>query len=230
MSQAAPEILVYPTREALAAGLAGRLADRLRQRVEQTGRARIAVPGGTTPGPMLSRLGAAGLPWQAVTVTLTDERRVPTSDPRSNRRLLGETLLAGRAAAATFVPLYDGGAEPGESLAATAAALERLALPLDLAVLGLGTDLHTASLFPGAPGLEAALAPDAPAAVATVQPGSGEPRITLPARVLAAAGERHILIAGADKRAALERAVSIGDPRAAPVCALLDGALVHFAE
>jgi len=227
------QMVEYPSREALMRRFADRLADRLRALVSQKGRASIAVPGGTTPAPMLTRLGEADLPWEKIAVTLTDERWVPVSSPRSNQRLLGETLFKGAAAAAEFAPLYSGAPDPETGLGAVQTTLRQIILPLDLAVLGMGADMHTASLFPGAVGLEEALSPDAPPAVAIRAPkgqgGADEPRITLSAPVLAAA-EKHILIAGADKRAALEKALTLNDPRLAPVCAVLDGATVHYAD
>lgn len=224
-----PSIREYPSREDLATALADLLAVALGATVAARGRARLAVPGGTTPGPMLSLLGAADVPWERVVVTLTDERWVPVSSPRSNQRLLAETLFAGPAAAAEFLPLYGGTAEPAQSLDAVNAGLEGGALPLDVAVLGMGADMHTASLFPGAVGLEAALAPDAPAAVAIIAAGAEEPRITLSARAINTAPARHLMITGAEKLAALHAAVAAGDPHEAPVRAVLDGATVHYA-
>lgn len=225
-----PKVVEYPSRDALAKSLAELLAERLRALITLNGQARIAVPGGTTPGTMLTHLGEAVLPWDCVTVTLTDERWVPTSSPRSNQRLLSETLFRGAAAAATFVPLYGGTAETFGSLDSVAQGVAQTTLPLDIAVLGMGADMHTASLFPGAVGLEAALAPDAPAVVVIKAAGAEEPRVTLSAQVLRNAGERHILIAGSDKRAALERALAVDDTREAPVRAVLDDATVHYAE
>ncbi|MEC9432596.1 MAG: 6-phosphogluconolactonase [Pseudomonadota bacterium] len=224
-----PEIETYPTREALMEGLADRLAARLRA-LTAAGRARIAVPGGTTPAPMLTRLGAAALPWERVAVTLTDERWVPPSSDRSNQKLLAGTLFAGAAAAAEFVPLYGGAGEPDDALGPVAASLSSLCLPLDIAVLGMGEDMHTASLFPGAVGLAAALAPDAPPVAVIRAAGAGEPRVTLTAPVLAGAGERHVLIAGAGKRAALDRALATAETADAPIRAVLAGAVVHYAD
>ncbi|PTW62999.1 6-phosphogluconolactonase [Breoghania corrubedonensis] len=225
-----PKIIEYPSREALSEGVAGLVARRLRTLVDERGIARIAVPGGTTPGAMLERLGRERLDWEKVVVTLTDERWVPTTEPRSNQKLLAETLFAGPAAAATFSPLYGGTAEPAGSLPAVAAGLEQTALPLDIAVLGMGADMHTASLFPGSVGLHEALAEDAPVVVAIRTGDQPEPRVTLSARVLRGAGERHILITGTAKREALQRALAATDPLQAPIRAVLEGATVHFAE
>lgn len=223
------EIVEYPSREALMRKLADRLAGRLKVLTSEKGRASLAVPGGSTPGPMLTALGEADLPWEHIAVTLTDERWVPASSPRSNQRLLAETLFKGAAAAAEFAPLYGGTAEPEGGLSSVEATLSQIILPLDMAVLGMGADMHTASLFPGAVGLAEALAPDAPPAVAIRAPGADEARITLSAPVLSAA-ERHLLITGREKRDALEAALKLSDPKDAPVLAVLDGATVHYAE
>lgn len=211
-----PQVTRYPDGAACAQALATRVAELLRQGLAARGRAALAVPGGTTPGPFLTLLGQADLDWARVAVTLTDERQVPLDDPRSNQRLLAQTLFAGPAAAAEFVPLL------GADLGAICASLHNILLPLDVAVLGMGEDMHTASLFPGALGLAAALAPDAPAAVAIQAPGAPEPRVTLSAAVLRAAPHRFLLITGAAKAAALARAATLPIHQA-PVRAVLDG-------
>lgn len=220
----------YASRDALAEGLAQLLAAKLSEIAADQGHASIALPGGTTPGPTLAHLSRATLKWETITVTLTDERWVPATSPRSNERLLRETLLRGPAAAARFVPLYVATAAPEAGLETVRARLVATALPLDIAVLGMGADCHTASLFPGTSGLERALAADAPAALAITAPGTEEPRVTLSARVLAAARERHILIEGGEKRAALDRALAVDDQKEAPILALLEGARVHYAD
>ena len=198
-------------RRALARLLADEIAAVLDAAIRSTGRATLAVPGGTTPAAFLSALGSQALDWAAVAVTLTDERCVPADHPRSNRRLLDDTLFAGRARAARFVALDD------------AQALSAL-LPLDACGLGMGEDWHIASLFPGADRLDEALSPECGTpALRLCAPGAPEERITLTAPALTGAGQCFVLIHGAEKRAALDRARTAAGPSDAPVRLVLDG-------
>jgi 6-phosphogluconolactonase len=214
-------LIEHASRAEQAQALASAVAADLQSVLQARGVARLAVPGGTTPGPFLTLLGAAPVDWDRIAVTLTDERWLPTSSDRSNQRLLGETLFAGPAAAAEFVPLYGATHDPADSIDAIHASLKRIALPLDVIVLGMGEDMHTASLFPGADRLAAALSDDAPPAMALRAPGAGEARVTLTAPVIRGAGKAYLLIQGAAKRAALDKAAGarIED---APVRVVLD--------
>lgn len=217
----------YTSREALMAGLAATIAGELRARLEK-GAATLSVPGGTTPGPVFDALAQEDLDWSRVAVLLNDERWVGEDSPRSNTRLLKERLLVGRAAKARLVPLYAPTATPEESL-------DRLAegivphLPITSLLLGMGADMHTASLFPGADKLTQALSGNAPVLMALRAEAAGEPRITLTAPVLKRAEHIHILITGAEKRAAYERALTL-PPDLAPVACVLPQATVHWAD
>jgi 6-phosphogluconolactonase len=221
----------YPDRDALMQGLADRVAQGLRAALAASGRATLAVPGGTTPGPFLSRLARAELDWAAVTVIPTDERVVPEDSDRSNLRLIRETLLRDAASRARLVGFL--GTDPAAP--AGLALRERLApfLPIDVLVLGMGADMHTASLFPGAPELADALAEDAPPAIAIRPSGQPEARLTLTARVLRSAAATHILITGPEKKAALETALTEGPTAKAPIRAVLTSTstvTVHYAD
>ena len=198
-------------RDALARLLAGEVAALLEAAIRRKGRAALAVPGGATPAAFMTALGTHALDWTAVAVTLTDERCVPVGHPRSNRRLVEGTLFAGRARAARFVALDD---EP---------ALSSL-LPLDACVMGMGEDLHVASLFPGADRLKEALSAQCGTPALRLRaPGLPEERITLTTRALTGPAGRYLLIHGAKKRAALDRARAAVDPARAPVRLVLDG-------
>ncbi|KAF0170874.1 MAG: 6-phosphogluconolactonase [Rhodobacteraceae bacterium] len=222
------KFVAYPDRELLMLALADVIASELAETLNAQGRASFSVPGGTTPGPVFDILSGVGLDWANVAVFLNDERWVGEDSPRSNTRLLRERLLVDKAAAATLVPLYAEAAEPEAVLGALAEGIEPH-LPISVLLLGMGTDMHTASLFPGADRLADALASNAPVLLPMRAEAAGEPRITLTAPVLAGAMHIHILITGAEKRAAIEAAAGL-TALEAPVRVVLDNATVHWAE
>lgn len=218
----------YPDREFLMLGLANVIAGQLADFLRREGKATLSVPGGTTPGPIFDTLSGVDIDWSNVAVILNDERWVPESSDRSNARLVRERLLRGRAAQARLIPLYAPAETPEEMLAALEDGLKPY-LPISVLLLGMGADMHTASLFPGADRLEEALSSSAPILLPMRAEAAGEPRVTLTAPVLRAAFNIHILITGDEKRAALERAMTLSTAEA-PVRAVLDNATVHWAE
>ena len=222
------KLVEYPDSEMMMIDLGNTLAGALENALLSQDRVSFAVPGGTTPGPIFDVLcGANHLDWSRIYVMLTDERWVPENSERSNTRLLRKRLLVGAAAAAQYVPLYGGTDTPEQSLAALEDGL-RPCLPVSVMLLGMGADMHTASIFPGADKLDEALTGDS-LLVPMRAPGAPEPRITLSAKVLQGAMSRHIVIKGLEKREALERAQSLS-PHDAPIAAVLAGSTVHWAE
>ncbi len=220
------EFIEYPDREMLALSLASKLAGQLSQHLRVSDSASLCVPGGTTPAPVFEMLSASELDWSRVTVMLNDERWVDGQNPRSNSRLLHQHLLRDKAQAAQYLDLYTGDATPDEAVPALTEAVASH-LPITVLLLGMGNDMHTASLFPSASETVLALAPDA-APVMAIHSVKDEPRITLTASALRGAINTHLLITGADKRAALERAQKL-DPTEAPIREFLGDITVHWA-
>lgn len=223
------QLETYPDREMLHLQLANLIASELADSLRREGRATLSVPGGTTPGPVFDTLSGVDIDWANVSVVLNDERWVPEDSPRSNTRLLRERLLRGRALQARLLPLYVAGYETPE---AAVPALEdglRPHLPISVLLLGMGEDMHTASLFPGSDRLAEALGPTPRLILPMRAEAAAEPRVTLTAPVLRGALRVHVMITGAAKRAALERAATL-PPEQAPIRAVLDQAVVHWAE
>ncbi|MCX7559838.1 6-phosphogluconolactonase [Sulfitobacter sp. F26204] len=220
-------LIEYADREMLNMNVANVLASELRKCLTMHDHASFAVPGGTTPGPIFELMSTVELDWSRVRVMLTDERWVAETNSHSNARLVKKTLLNGLAAQAQFIPYYREGLTAAEGAAEVAPTLAG-DLPISLLLLGMGGDMHTASLFPCDPELAQALAPDAPLLCPATPTSQDTTRVTLPLHVLQGAMSIHLAIFGEHKRAALERAQSL-PPEEAPVGAVLTNATVHWA-
>ena len=221
------QLTSYETASEMMQSLSVQIASQLSAAIGLRGRACLAVPGGSTPGPLFDLLNKAELDWANVTVMLTDERWVPTDSARSNTGLIKNRLLVNAARAAQYIALY---AEGFDHVLGARTLSKQVApnLPIDVVVLGMGADMHTASLFPGAPELSFAQNELADAVMPMVPVGSDlEPRVTLSARVLEMARQTHVLILGYEKKAALAQAQTLS-PVEAPIAQFLPNATVHW--
>ncbi|MGE0281892.1 MAG: 6-phosphogluconolactonase, partial [Rhizobiaceae bacterium] len=170
----------FASRDELAAGLAATVAGALSEAIEDSGTATLAVSGGSTPRKFFEALARIDIDWSNVTVLPVDERFVPETSDRSNARLIKEKLLQGPAAAARFVPLFAPNMDVGDAAREADDHVGRLGVPLDVVILGMGNDGHTASFFPDARELDALLDAKAAALVLPVHATSaGEDRLTL---------------------------------------------------
>lgn len=209
-----------------AAALAEDFAAGLRAGIEARGLASAALSGGRSPVPFLHALAALPLRWDKVCLTLVDERWVDPAGPNSNEALLRHHLLGGLAAAARFEGLKTTQPEPALAVAERSAALAALPQPFDAILLGMGEDGHTASLFPGTPGLAAALDPRGSARlVAIPAPASGFARLSFTLAALLDARQLYLQIQGPAKRRVYERARTGADP-ALPISLLLNNGRV----
>jgi 6-phosphogluconolactonase len=200
---------IFEARETLAENLARDVAEELARAIEAKGRATLAVSGGTTPKLFFEKLSEMDIAWPRVSVTLVDERQVPETSERSNARLVRMHLLKNRAAAAAFIPLA--GNPEAEK-----------APPFDVAVLGMGSDGHTASFFPGGDRLKEALDPaSGKRLIEMTAPGAGEPRLTFTLPMLEQAGRLALHIEGAEKQQVLRKALAEGPAEDMPVRAVL---------
>lgn len=214
--------------EAAARALADDVSARLARTVADTGRASLVVSGGRSPVAFFNALSDIALAWDRITITLADERWVAADDEASNERLLRQHLLRGRAASANFIPLKNAATTPEEALAERGAALATVLPGADVLVLGMGDDGHTASLFPDAAGIDAALDPQAAPALVAMHPTlAPHARISLNLAALVAARHAVLLLTGSTKREVLARACPAGLLDALPAKPLPIAALWH---
>lgn len=199
----------FDNRHALAAGLAERVARGLSRAISRQGSAVLALSGGTTPTLFFEHLSQQDISWEKVTVTLVDERQVDETSSRSNAKLVKVSLMQNMAKVARFVPLYQ-----------NHNAAEQLVL--DVVVLGMGEDGHTASFFPAGDNLSEALNYKTSAAIITMQaPAAGEPRLTFTLPALLKAKVICLHIEGQKKQTVLEMALAGTDMMQMPIRAVL---------
>lgn len=192
----------------------------LAQAIAEEGEALLAVSGGRSPQPLLERLAREPIDWSRVTVVVVDERAVGLRHPLSNTAAIRDWLLRDRALGADlriFVPDNAETLDP-ERLAREANAQFPMARRITVALLGIGADGHFASIFPDMTDLEAAIDPESALTYMPVclhKPPSEAPvdRVSLSLACLLRARCLVLPIAGATKVAALERALTMPDPR-----------------
>ena len=212
----------FEHRQQLEAALCGHICERLQQGIEQRGQALLVVSGGRTPAALFQRLSEQPLEWNRVLITLADERWVPPEHPDANERTVREHLLQKRAADARFVSLLSPAVTPEEGQAEIEQRLRQLPELIDLAILGMGEDGHTASFFPQAPELSQALTPEPPASCAAVTPPVAPwSRLTLTLPRLLASRELVVHLCGEAKLPVLQAALDEGEVEAMPIRTLL---------
>ena len=199
-----------------AADIAARIAALLEQAIATRGVATLALSGGRSPRPVLESLSASLSDWSKVIVTLVDERWVDPTDPDSNEKLVRDTLLQGPAAAARFVPMKNAAADAYLGQPTAEADFVALPWPLDIILLGMGDDGHTASLFPEARELDEGLSSTA-LTIAVTPPAAPHQRLSLTAHAILSSRHIFLQISGAAKKAVYDRTMAGGPVEELPI-------------
>ncbi|UTW07563.1 6-phosphogluconolactonase [Pseudomonas benzenivorans] len=209
----------------LAETLASDVAAALRAAIDSRGAATLVVSGGRSPIAFFEQLAQQQLPWSQVVISLADERWVPVNHATSNEALVRCHLLRGPAAEARFIGLYQVAANLEQAALKADQALAELP-PIDVLVLGMGDDGHTASLFPGSPNLALALQPGCPRRCLPMQaPSAPHQRLTMTLPLLASARLPLLAIQGAAKLATLGEALTLDEAAQMPIRAFLHSPL-----
>lgn len=190
----------YPDIESLSQGFADFAATTLKNTLTRKPQATLVVPGGSTPRHYLPALAKCQLPWDRITITLSDERWVDINNEQSNEQLVKKYLMAHLPANTPFVGLKTQHASPFDAIDTIHQRLDQLP-PLSLTVLGLGEDGHIASLFPG-------MNPDLLSrhhCVAVAPPIAPSLRVSVSLRILAESEHIALVVTDKNKRLLLDR-------------------------
>jgi len=210
----------FKKRETLVESLKGTIIDALESAIREKGFATLVLSGGSTPIKLLQQLSEVNMEWSNVRVTLVDERWVDNTSEKSNEKLVRDNLLQNLAKSARFFHLKTDGKYAKDSLTTVGVTLEKLSHELDVVVLGMGLDGHTASFFPHSKELEYALSTDhlVCATTATLEP---KERITLSKSFLLSATHLFLHIEGKEKKEVFLRASKSDDVSSMPIIAMM---------
>lgn len=217
----------FTDRNSLFVALLAECLDILNSATQHSGRTSMLVSGGSSPEILYRQLSSARLDWNNVQVALVDERWVDTDNEGSNELFVTNNLLVNRAADAKFVPMKTEAETAVLGQEDCEHRYQQLTRPFDLVILGMGSDGHTASLFPHAQGLDEALDVNAKHlcmainAIRSDVTGELTERMTLSVYGLLQSRQLHLLILGDDKLAVYRKALVSDDVMATPVSALL---------
>jgi 6-phosphogluconolactonase len=215
----------YDDLAEMAAAVAGDVGFIIESAIDARGAAVIALAGGKTPAPIYEKLSAAKLDWKRVTIIPGDERIVPLGDPLSNVTTLAKFFLPKGARVMPIVPNtiadYKTAGRSADAL------MQDLHWPLDLCLLGVGNDGHTASIFLG-PDLDEALTGPKEQRALGVMPGpmpvdAAVPRVTLSLAAITSARALLIAATGKEKRKLIETAIQQGRSSPYPIGHVLAG-------
>lgn len=211
----------FKTQEALVESLSQSIVEKLEEAIANKGFATLLVSGGSTPKPLFEKLRKIPLAWDKVKVGLCDERWVEADHEDSNAKLVQEYLLQEEASAATFVGMYN--AEKERSLAEDVCSevLKAELSPFDVLILGMGSDAHTASLFPNNECLEEAFETDELCIM--IEPTTAK-HIRMSLTLKAILGAKHIYLhfEGKEKQKVYEEALKGEDKLKMPIRAVLN--------
>lgn len=205
------DIIEYAQLEKKMRDLAKRVSDQLRDALTAKGSASLVVPAGSTPLPFLQELSNTDFAWENGCVFLTDERFVSITSDRSNTRLVRDALIQDKAVNCQFFPFWHDGSTPDELAQKLGQDIANLG-PFDVCILGMGADMHTASLFPSMDSL-------------------GEALMDPQNRKILAVHHLHLLITGTEKLSALKRVLRTQNVALVPIKALMTAhnpIQVHF--
>lgn len=210
----------FDSADLAAQDLARFIARALCEAIAARGVATIALSGGRSPRAVLEALREMPIDWPKVIVAQVDERWVDPAHADSNERLIRDALLIGPAGAARLVPMKNDAADAYAGQATCEATMAALPWPVDIILLGMGEDGHTASLFPGAAELQDGLTTRA-LTLAVTPPTAPYQRMSLSLRAILNSRLVILQIGGAAKEAVYRKALADSSVEDMPIRAVL---------
>jgi len=216
---------IYSEQNTLIGALSEHILEDLQRAINEKGEATLIVSGGSTPKPLFEQLSKTVFAWEKVSVGLCDERWVDPSSQKSNAHLVKKHLLQQEAAKATFIGMYEEGSDIYTAQKVCSQKMQKLA-PFDVVILGMGSDAHTASLFPDNEMLEEAFDLKNPNLCIAIESETAPfSRMSLTLRAILRAQNIYIHFEGEEKISVYEEAIAGEDIYKMPIRSVLNQTL-----
>lgn len=213
----------FSDQETLIEALSQSIVANLQKAIDERGKASLLVSGGSTPKPLFEKLRKTVLDWDKVSVGLCDERWVDVSKEESNEHFVKKYLLQEEAAKAHFIGMYCKDTDLYNAQKLCSKKMKEILFPFDIIILGMGSDAHTASLFPENAKLEEAFNLKNENFCITIEPTTAPfSRMSLTLRAILSAKHIYIHFEGEEKIAVYEEAIAGEDIYTMPIRSVLN--------
>jgi 6-phosphogluconolactonase len=218
----------FQSQEELLKSLSCAIVDDIKKAIKTNGCATLLVSGGSTPKPLFQTLSKYDIEWNKVTISLVDERVVNPSCDDSNAKLVKENFLQNYAAKANFQALYNGSMNIDEALTHCNKLIHSFG-SIDVIILGMGADAHTASLFPNNEKLSSAYDLNYQDPTITITPTTAPyERLSLTLNSIINAKNIYLHFEGEQKQKIFEKAIESNDIYTYPIAAVLQHSRNHI--
>ena len=212
--------------DSLATDLCRSIGEILTETIRTRGRASMALSGGITPIPLFKELSLLNIDWMKVDLTITDDRWVDSKNADSNELLVRTHLIKNKASKVNFIPLKNNAKTAKDGQKNSEEMLKNITLPFDVVVLGMGSDGHTASLFPCSDELSEAMNLNNLNCLISTSPKTASyERLSLTAKVIIDAKNIFLHLNGSSKLHTLESAMEYKDSSKMPIYTFLENGL-----
>jgi len=203
--------------------LSQRIIKNLEEAILKNGKATLLVSGGNTPKPLFEKLSSINIDWEKVVVGLCDERWVSTKHKDSNELFVKSILLKNFARKAQFVPLFQENLLIEDAQEFCSQTVANKLFPFDVVILGMGTDGHTASLFPNNVKLKEALSLDNENLCISMEPEfAPHKRMSLTRSAILGACNIYLHFEGEEKQKIFEKVLEGMDINKMPISSIIN--------
>lgn len=211
------------SREEVERELCSAITTALQKGIQTNGEASLLVSGGSTPIQLFKLLSKSDIEWKKVRVSLVDERFVKKNDENSNEYLVRNYLLKNNALEANFIPLLIDDTDGEVNLQAAKKLINKIPQPFTVIILGMGTDGHTASLFPDAPQLKLGMDLNFGESLLITEPQAAPfKRISFSRKAILNAKNIYLHYYGLEKKAIIEQVKEAADYEKFPIAGFLN--------